>query len=161
MVGDIDIANGELTIAARGLRTEGLVAAGRPGELCGLGGTTVGLGAGLGKGGGLWHLIEGGGSALMTLVAAAVALTLPPPPSNTPDSSSLLLMASEMTSCRESGLGGAPSEEADGISGLTRSGEEVLVSATDSPTTGQRYCLKTDFAEGCLICGDNGRMVRF
>lgn len=120
-----DTANGLCLIT-------GLPLAGLPGELCGLGGC-VGLGAGAGRTGGLCDL----GSGRMTLVV--------PPPSNTPESSNLLDSGSEVGSVAcdrppggvESGLGGlGPVSDIFGDDGLTRSGEEVLVSATDSPRSG-------------------------
>lgn len=121
--------------------------AGRPGELCGRGGG-VGLGAGAGLTGGLCER----GSGRITLAA--------PPPSNTPESSSRADSGSEAGSAArdrppggvESGLGGlGPVSDIFGDDGLTRSGEEVLVSATDSPRSGQRHCLKEDCDGGCLI----------
>lgn len=86
-----------------------------------------------------------------------------PPPSNTPESSKRLANCSEVGSVVlvvvvvvvvevvvvvvadlppggvESGLGGlGPTSDILGEEGLTRSGDEVLVSATDSPRTGYR-----------------------
>lgn len=52
----------------------------------------------------------------------------------------------------ESGLGGFSTlSDIFGDDGLTRSGDDVLVSATDSPRSGQRHCLKAKFADGCLL----------
>lgn len=45
----------------------------------------------------------------------------------------------------ESGLGGFMAfSECFGDAGITRSGDDVLVSATDSPRTGQSHCLKAN-----------------
>lgn len=96
--------------------------------------------AGAGLTGGLCALATG--SSLITLVVV-------PPPSNTPESSSLLESGSEVGSLVvveeerpggvESGLGGlGPTSDILGDDGLTRSGDEVLVSATDSPRSGYR-----------------------
>lgn len=67
----------------------------------------------------------------------------PPPPSKTPDSSSLLGILSCVGSggCMwmgvESGLGGFSwASVILGDDGLRRSGDDVLVSATDSPRSG-------------------------
>lgn len=120
----------------------GLPFAGLPGELWGRGGC-VGLAAGAGLTGGLCALATG--SSLITLVVPP-----PPPPSNTPESSSRLESGSEVGSVLpaaevevrtpggvESGLGGlGPTSDIFGDEGLTRSGDEVLVSATDSPRSG-------------------------
>lgn len=131
----------------------GLPFAGLPGELCGLGGC-AGLVAGAGLTGGLCALATG--NNLITLVVV-------PPPSNTPESSNLLDNGSEVGSVVvlvvvvvvvvmvvvmveverpggvESGLGGlGPTSDIFGDDGLTRSGDEVLVSATDSPRSGYR-----------------------
>lgn len=88
-----------------------------------------------------------------------------PPPSNTPESSSLPVVLSRVGSwgcCSvfiaigvESGLGGVCSTTSDilGEGGTMRSGDEVLVSATDSPRSGQRHCLEAKFADGCLLYG--------
>lgn len=101
----------------------------------------MGLVAGAGLTGGLCALATG--SSLITLVVV-------PPPSNTPESSSLLESGSEVGSVVvlveeerpggvESGLGGlGPTSDILGDDGLTRSGDEVLVSATDSPRSGYR-----------------------
>lgn len=100
----------------------------------------MGLVAGAGLTGGLCALATG--SSLITLVVV-------PPPSNTPESSNLLESGSEVGSVVvleeerpggvESGLGGlGPTSDILGDDGLTRSGDEVLVSATDSPRSGYR-----------------------
>lgn len=100
----------------------------------------MGLVAGAGLTGGLCALDTG--NSLITLVVV-------PPPSNTPESSSLLDNGSEVGSVVvvdvrtpggvESGLGGfGPTSDILGDEGLTRSGDEVLVSATDSPRSGYR-----------------------
>lgn len=124
--------------AAQANNLTGLPFAGLPGELCGLGGW-AGLVAGAGLTGGLCALATG--NSLITLVVV-------PPPSNTPESSSLLDSGSEVGSVVvveerpggvESGLGGlGPTSDILGDEGLTRSGDEVLVSATDSPRSGYR-----------------------
>lgn len=100
--------------------------------------------AGAGLTGGLCALATG--NSLITLVVV-------PPPSNTPESSNLLESGSEVGSVLvvvvvvveerpggvESGLGGlGPTSDILGDEGLTRSGDEVLVSATDSPRSGYR-----------------------
>lgn len=88
-----------------------------------------------------------------------------PPPSKTPESSSRPVDLSTVGSCGccsvfmvigvESGLGGVFITTSDilGEGGTMRSGEEVLVSATDSPRSGQRHCLEAKFADGCLLYG--------
>jgi hypothetical protein len=125
----------------------GLVLAGRPGELWGLGGWH-GLDVGAGLRGGLCERTPG--RLRMTLAV--------PPPSKTPESSSRLEILSRVGSGGwiwmgvESGLGGfRTASDILGDEGLTRSGEDVLVSATDSPRSGQRHCLKANFADGCLL----------
>lgn len=97
------------------------------------------------------------GTHLITLAA--------PPPSNTLESSSRPVVLSSVGSwgccivfmaCGvESGLGGVFSTTSDILSegGTMRSGEDVLVSATDSPRSGQRHCLEAKFADGCLLYG--------
>lgn len=45
----------------------------------------------------------------------------------------------------ESGLGGlSTASDILGDDGMTRSGDDVLVSATDSPRSGQSHCLKAN-----------------
>lgn len=55
----------------------------------------------------------------------------------------------------ESGLGGVFRQTSDILSegGPMRSGDDVLISATDSPRSGQRHCLEAKFADGCLLYG--------
>lgn len=114
----------------------------------------MGLVVGAGLTGGLWDLFTG--SALITLVPPDI---WKPPPSNTPGSSSRVVIGScggssliDLPPGVESGLGGfGPTSVILGEDGLMRSGEEVLVSATDSPRSGQRHCLKANCADGCLL----------
>lgn len=86
-----------------------------------------------------------------------------PPPSNTPESSKRSAVLSKVGSWGcciafitmgvESGLGGVFRTTSDilGDGGTKRSGEDVLVSATDSPRSGQRHCLEAKFADGRLL----------
>lgn len=62
-----------------------------------------------------------------------------------------------MTRGVESGLGGVFRTTSDilGEGGTMMSGDDVLVSATDSPRSGQRHCLEAKFADGCLLYGIN------
>lgn len=100
----------------------------RTGELWGRGGSS-------GRGG--WSDLTGGLCDLM----GVARMTLAPPPSNGPGTSCWIAGSTDVDGSVlplpgvESGLGAH--SDILGETGLTRSGEEVLVSATDSPRSGQ------------------------
>lgn len=120
--------------------------AGLPGELCGLGGYKEGLAVDAGLTGGLWDLLTG--RVRITLVI--------PPPSKTPDSPSRHIFSKVawvgcICSGVESGLGGLTmASDILGEVGQMMSGDQMLVSATDSPRTGQRDCLE-EISNSCLF----------